>query len=77
MARPEGVEPPTLCLEAGGREILNALSSVAYGDCRSEICPQLGYLGYKRPFEIETGEVSPLFSASMSLLAGLAIVVED
>jgi hypothetical protein len=31
MARPEGIEPPTLCLEGLGFENLNALSTVAYG----------------------------------------------
>jgi len=31
MARPEGIEPPTLCLEVLGFENLNALLSVAYG----------------------------------------------
>jgi len=44
MARPEGIEPPTLCLEAGGREILNALSSIAYWRKHSETCPTVGPL---------------------------------
>jgi hypothetical protein len=44
MARPEGFEPPTLCLEAREREILIALSSVAYRRARSENCPTVGLL---------------------------------
>jgi hypothetical protein len=47
LARPERFEPPTLCLEVLGFEILNALSSVAYGRQNSKTCPQLGYMGYK------------------------------
>jgi hypothetical protein len=49
MARPEGFELPTLCLEAAELEILSALSSVAYRREHSEICPLLGYIGLQSP----------------------------
>ena len=39
MARPERLELPTLWFEGSESQILNALSSVAYGRNHSEICP--------------------------------------
>ena len=44
VARPERFELPTLWFEARMREILNALSSIAYGRKHSETAPQLGYI---------------------------------
>jgi hypothetical protein len=39
VARPEGFEPPTLCLEALGREILSLAGIAACGQNQSKIRP--------------------------------------
>jgi hypothetical protein len=43
MVRPERVELPTFWFVGFGSQILNALSSVAYGRQDSKTCPQLGH----------------------------------
>jgi hypothetical protein len=60
MARPEGLEPPTLCLEGAVGGNPNALSSVAYGCKTSDALPlswAIGLQGYKNCLGVADGTV--------------------
>jgi hypothetical protein len=48
MARPEGLEPPTLCLEDGVVGNPSALSSVAYGCKMFDTLPLVGLVGLRK-----------------------------
>ena len=48
MARPEGIEPPTLCLEVLGFENQMSYCPLPTGENHSETRPQLGYMVYNQ-----------------------------